>query len=68
MGRALIIIGATIMAIGIIVLLVPKVPFLGKLPGDFSFKGKNFSIYIPLATSLILSVIFTIILNLFFRK
>ncbi|MEZ5359512.1 MAG: DUF2905 domain-containing protein [Candidatus Zixiibacteriota bacterium] len=68
LGKSLIIIGAIIIVIGIIVLLSPKIPWLGKLPGDISIKGKNTTFYFPIVTSLVLSVILTIILNLFFRK
>lgn len=67
-GKALIIIGAIIIGIGVVVLLSPKIPWLGKLPGDFSIKGKNTTFYFPIVTSLVLSIILTIILNLFFRK
>ena len=67
-GKMLILIGVVIVVIGIVMTFWDKIPFLGKLPGDFHFRGKGYSIYIPLATSLILSVLLTIILNLFFRK
>jgi len=46
-------------------------PFFGKLPGDISIKGKNYAIYIPLASSILLSIFLTLILNLifyFFKK
>lgn len=41
---------------------------LGRLPGDFHWRGEHWSLYFPLATSIILSIILTLILNLFFRK
>lgn len=67
-GKSLIIIGVILIVIGVLVLLSPKIPWLGKMPGDISFKAKNMTFYFPIVTSLILSVILTIILNLFFRK
>lgn len=61
MGRALIIIGIAITVIGVIFTLAPKLPFLGKLPGDFIYKKENFTFYFPLTTSIIVSVILSII-------
>jgi hypothetical protein len=40
---------------------------LGRLPGDFSFKGKNFSFYFPLGTSIVISVLLSVILYVFSR-
>ncbi|MEE9443485.1 MAG: DUF2905 family protein [candidate division Zixibacteria bacterium] len=68
LGKFLILFGVIIVIAGIIMILAPKIPFLGKLPGDFNFRGKNYSIYFPLMSSIIISIILTIILNLFFRK
>jgi len=67
-GKLLIIIGLVIAGLGFLILLGGKIPWLGKLPGDFYFKGKNFTFYFPLATSIIISVILTIILMFINRK
>lgn len=67
-GRILIIVGGLIVVIGVIILLGGKIPLLGKLPGDIHIKGKNFSFHFPLVTSILLSIILTIIVNLIFRK
>ena len=48
---------------GLLLALSPKIPFMGKLPGDFIFKRDNYSIYFPLATSIIISVILSLVLN-----
>ncbi|MFA6129997.1 MAG: DUF2905 domain-containing protein [Candidatus Omnitrophota bacterium] len=48
-------------------MLAGKFPHLGKLPGDIEIHKKGLDIYFPLATSLIISLIFTIIINIFFR-
>lgn len=49
--------------------LFQRVPGLGHLPGDILIRRGNFTVYIPLATSLLLSLILTIFLNLwFFRR
>jgi hypothetical protein len=64
LGKTLLIIGGLMMAAGILVLLFGKLPFLGKLPGDFSLKGKNWSFYFPLATSFLLSVLLSLAIYL----
>lgn len=61
-GRFLIIFGIVISAIGGILLLSGKIPWLGRLPGDIIVQRKNFTLYFPLATSILLSVILTFIL------
>jgi hypothetical protein len=68
LGKLLIIIGGLMVILGGILLLVEKIPLVGKLPGDFIFKGKNYTVYFPLATGIVLSLILTFLLNLFGRK
>ncbi len=62
LGKLLIVLGLVIAAIGFVLILAGKVPWLGRLPGDFFFKGKNVSFYFPLMTSLIVSVILSLVL------
>ena len=62
MGRILIVIGLVIAGIGLVMVFAGKIPWLGRLPGDFFFRGKNFSFYFPLTTSILISVILTLIL------
>jgi len=61
------ILGAVFFAVGIILMVAPKLPWLGRLPGDILIKRKNFTFYFPLATSIILSVILTVLINIFRR-
>lgn len=61
LGKLLIAIGMLIAGIGCVFLLAGKIPWLGRLPGDFFFRGKNVSVYFPLMTSLIVSVILSLI-------
>jgi hypothetical protein len=68
LGRLLVMIGVGLTLLGLILLISGKVPWLGRLPGDFYFKGKNISFYFPLATSLLISLILTLILWLIGRK
>jgi hypothetical protein len=64
MGRTLIIIGLLIAAAGL--LISWGVP-LGRLPGDFTFRRGSFSFYVPLATSIIASIVLTLIMMLLRR-
>jgi hypothetical protein len=62
LGRALIGFGLFIAAIGVIVLLLGKSGLpIGRLPGDFSWRGKNTTVYFPLGTSILLSVILSLV-------
>jgi len=67
-GRLLIVMGLLIVLLGVILLLAGRVPFLGRLPGDIVYQRGNFTLYIPLMTMLLLSLILTILLNLLFRR
>ena len=64
MGKVIVLIGLGITAVGLLVML--GVPF-GRLPGDFAFRRGNVSFYFPLATSIIVSILLTLILLLFRR-
>ena len=64
-GKMLIIAGAILIALGVLFLFGDKIPFLGKLPGDLIIRKRNFTIYIPIVTSILLSILLTVILNLF---
>ena len=67
-GHLFIILGVILVVTGLILTFGGRIPLLGHLPGDISVQGRGWSIHIPLATSLLLSVILTIILNMFFRR
>ena len=66
-GKSLIILGLIIAAIGAIFTLAGKIPWIGRLPGDIYVKKENFTFYFPLATSIIISLLLSLILW-FFRK
>jgi hypothetical protein len=64
MGKTLILVGLGIAALGVLVLL--GIPF-GRLPGDIYIRRGSFSFYFPLATSIVVSILLTILLALFRR-
>ncbi len=64
-GKLLLLIGAITVLLGLILLFAGKIPYLGKLPGDIVIRKENCAVYFPLVTSLILSLILTLGLNLF---
>jgi hypothetical protein len=68
LARLLIVIGVITAAVGGLLLLSDKVPWLGRLPGDIVIQRKNFTFYFPLATSIVLSIILTLILWLMGRR
>jgi len=63
-GRLLVVVGLSIAAVGVLVML--GVPF-GRLPGDIVVRRPNFSFYFPLSTSIILSILLTLLLALLRR-
>ena len=64
LGRMLVLIGLVIAGLGLVLAFADRVPFLGRLPGDLSFSGDGWAVYIPIATSIVLSVVLTFALNL----
>jgi len=63
-GKLLVILGGVLLLVGLLFMAGSRFSFwgLGKLPGDFTFKGKNSTFYFPLATCVLLSVIITLVL------
>ena len=66
-GRLLITFGIVLVVVGAALLLAGKVPFLGRLPGDFVIRRDGFTLFAPIATMIIVSLVLTIVVNLFFR-
>lgn len=67
-GKLLIIVGGVILVVGLFLTLGFRVPYLGKLPGDISIDRGNVHFYFPIVTSLLLSVLLTLVLSVFFRR
>jgi hypothetical protein len=68
MGKFLIALGVVVIAVGGLLLLSAKIPWIGRLPGDLLIQKKNFTFYFPLATSLLLSLLLTLIFWLLRHK
>lgn len=67
LGKIVIVAGVVLTVVGVLMLLAPKLPFIGKLPGDLYFKRDGVSFYFPLATSIIVSVILSLVISFLFR-
>ncbi|MGD0693499.1 MAG: DUF2905 domain-containing protein [Terriglobia bacterium] len=67
LGKFLVLAGVILVGLGLIFMLGSRFSFfgLGKLPGDISYKGKNVKFYFPIATSLLLSALVTLLFWLF---
>lgn len=69
LGRMLIYIGIVMVLVGGFFILVAKVPWFGKLPGDIVFHREGgLTIYVPVATMILLSLILTLLLNIIWRR
>ena len=68
MGRMVLLLGLLIVGVGVLMLLAGRVPFLGRLPGDIAVQRGNWSFYFPLATSILISLLLTVVLNVFARR
>ena len=67
-GKTLIVLGLILVVVGAVFMLAGKVPFIGKLPGDIIVRKKNFTFYFPLATSLLISLLLSLLLWFLSRK
>ncbi len=65
LGKMLFIFGILMVAVGLFLMFAPRIPFIGRLPGDMVIRRGNFTFYFPLATSLLLSVLLTLLFSIF---
>ena len=68
LAKILIVFGVVIALVGGLLLLLGKIPFLGRLPGDIVIRRDNWSFYFPLTTSIVISILLTLLLALFGRR
>lgn len=66
-GKFLIVLGLVLVAVGLLVMLSGRIGWLGRLPGDIVIKRDNFTFYFPLATSILISIILSLLFWLFRR-
>ena len=67
-GRLLILGGIVLAAVGVVLVLTPSIPFLGRLPGDIRIENGDTQIFIPLGTMIVVSVVLTVVLNVIARR
>ncbi len=67
-GKTFITLGGLLIVVGLVLMLVGKIPAAGRLPGDILIKRENFTFYFPLATSLLVSAIISLLMYLFNRR
>jgi ABC-type Fe3+-siderophore transport system permease subunit len=60
-GKFLIIAGAVLVVLGLLLMAGAKLSFLGRLPGDIAYKGKNVTFHFPIVTCILLSVVLTLV-------
>ena len=67
LGKLLVFLGVVLAAAGIVLMLLGRAHFPGRLPGDLVYRGKNTTVYFPLATSLLVSIVLSLVLYLIGR-
>jgi hypothetical protein len=67
LGRLLLVVGLVLVVVGGLAVLGVRLPF-GRLPGDIAIEGERGGFYFPITTMIVISVLLTIVANLFFRR
>jgi len=65
LGRLMVFFGLALAVVGLVLMFGPKIPWLGRLPGDIVIRRENFSFYFPLTTCIIISLVLTLIARFF---
>lgn len=66
-GKALLFVGVAVALLGLLLLLGPKIPLVGRLPGDLIFRRGDSVVYLPIATSIVVSIVLTALVSVDFR-
>jgi hypothetical protein len=66
-GRVLIVVGIALAVVGVLFVALERMG-LGRLPGDLMWQRKGIRVYVPIATSILLSLVLTVVLNLLLRR
>jgi len=67
-GKTFVLFGAIILVVGVILMFAGKIPGIGRLPGDILIRRGNFTFYFPLATSILVSLILTLLFSILARR
>jgi hypothetical protein len=67
-GRVLIVVGLLIAVVGAVMVFGSRIPILGHLPGDITIKGDHVTIFIPLGTMIVVSILASLVLALLDRR
>ena len=67
LGRTLMLLGGVLLVVGAVLSFTGRLPWVGRLPGDISIERENFRFYFPLATSIVISIILSLLAALFRR-
>jgi hypothetical protein len=67
LGRILVVIGIVLVVVGGLALLGVRLPF-GRLPGDIAIEGERGGFYFPVVTMIVVSIVLTVLLNIFLRR
>ncbi len=67
LGKWIMVAGVILVIVGFAVMISPKLPWLGRLPGDLVWKKGPVTVYVPLATMLLISIVATALLNIIAR-
>lgn len=67
LGRLILVIGLVLVVVGGLAALGVRLPF-GRLPGDIAIEGERGGVYIPIATMIVISIVLTVLVNLFLRR
>ena len=67
MGRLLMLAGAALFVVGLLVFVAGRIPGLGQLPGDITFRRGSFTLFAPLGTMIVVSLVLTLLLNVIAR-
>jgi Protein of unknown function (DUF2905) len=63
-GRIIVVLGGVLVVVGLVFMLLGRVP-IGRLPGDVVYRGKNSTVYFPIVTCIVISVVLSLIMWLF---
>jgi hypothetical protein len=67
-GKLLIVFGVLIAVAGVVIVLAGRLPWIGRLPGDIYVRRGSFTFYFPLATSILVSIVLTLVFWVFGRR